>query len=293
MKPAPFDYVAPDDTDGILDALHDHGDDAKVLAGGQSLGPLLNLRLATPAVIVDINRAGDVPRGVVRTPSGLRIGAMTRQSEAIRSPLLNDGLRLVGEALEYVAHPTIRNRGTIGGSLAHADPAAEMPAVSVALDARFELVSREGTRTLPAQEFFQGHFTTALEPTELLMAIDIAIPESAGFGCAWSEFAPRSGDFALAGAAVTVHVDPDLVIREARIACSGISDVPVFMTDASSLLVGRRATAEAWEEVGRAAAAQVNAAGDLLATQQYRRQLTAVVVAQAAKAACAHGRAAW
>ncbi|HJV29749.1 MAG TPA: FAD binding domain-containing protein [Gaiellaceae bacterium] len=202
MKPAPFEYDAPTSVDEALDLLAQHGDDAKVLAGGQSLVPLLNFRLARPARLVDVNRVGALAH-VRRTQGWLRVGALTRMATLERSQLVADHWPILVEAVRYAGHPQIRSRGTVGGSVAHADPAAELPTVLTALDARFRVRSAAAPRTLTAAELFAGFLTTTLAPDELLLEIEVPrLPP--GAGTAFVEYARVHGDFALAGAAVTV-----------------------------------------------------------------------------------------
>jgi CO/xanthine dehydrogenase FAD-binding subunit len=202
MKPAPFEYDAPESVEEALDLLARHGEDAKVLAGGQSLVPLLNFRLARPERLVDVNRLGEL--AYVRESDGrLKLGALTRTAALERSELVALRWPLLREAVRYAGHPQIRSRGTVGGSVAHADPAAELPVVLTALDARFTVRSVRGARTLAPSELFAGFLTTTLAPDELVVEIDVP-PLPPGAGTAFVEYARVHGDFALAGAAVTV-----------------------------------------------------------------------------------------
>jgi aerobic carbon-monoxide dehydrogenase medium subunit len=199
VKPAGFEYHRPDTLDGVLAILHREGEEAKVLAGGQSLVPLMNMRIVRPAHLVDINRV----EGLDRLESGtgpLRIGALVRWSDVLRSDAVRSGWPLLAEAVRHVGHLAIRNRGTVCGGAAHADPAAELPAVLVALEARLLLASASGRREVAAADFFLGLFTTALDPSELLTEIVIPRPPP-GAHHGFAEFARRPGDFALAGAA--------------------------------------------------------------------------------------------
>ena len=229
MKPPAFEYVVVASTEEAVAQLAAHGDDARILAGGQSLMPILNMRLATPGRLVDLNRVGTLSY-IVERPGGVAIGAMTRQRTAERSELVATAVPLLAEALPWVGHTAIRNRGTIGGSLAHADPAAELPAVAVCLDARFTVRGEAGERTLAAREFFRGYLTTALAPTELLTEVwfPSALP---GSGAAWIEFARRHGDYALVGVAVVVTLEGPTV-RRASLAVIGVDGVPVRVVDA-------------------------------------------------------------
>src|SRR5438552_13449925 len=196
MKPAAFEYVAPHSLEEAVEALSNGGADAKLLAGGQSLIPLLNFRLARPSLLVDLNRVADLAY-VAQRDRGIAIGAMTRQVTIERNAALATQQPLLVEAIAWVGHTAIRSRGTVGGSLAHADPAAELPAVAVCLDAQLSIVGPHGRRTVAAQGFFQGYLTTVLEPDEILQESGLP-PLAPSTGQAWLEFARRHGDFALA-----------------------------------------------------------------------------------------------
>lgn len=283
MKPAPFDYVAPHTLDEAVAALARGGADAKVLAGGQSLVPLLNFRLARPSLLVDLNRIPELAYVHVRN-DGVAIGAMTRQvtierdSElAIKQPLLN-------EAIRWVGHPAIRSRGTIGGSLAHADPAAELPAVAVCLDARLTVLSPRGRRTLAAEGFFKGYLTTALKPDEIL--VETLLPSlRPRTGQAFVEFARRHGDFALVGVAVSVQLDGES-IRDARIVLTGVGGKPVRAREAETVLIGGSIT----DRVGAAADAArtaIDPEADIHASKEYRAHLAGVLTERAIRTACA------
>lgn len=252
MKPAPFSYEAPGSVDEAVAMLAEHGEDASVLAGGQSLVPLLNFRMARPEVLVDINRVPDLSG--LRTDDGaLRIGAVTRDSALERSAAVARGWPLLGEALRHVGHPAIRNRGTVGGSAAYADPAAELPTVLAALDARLRVRSVRGVRVLEAESFFLGHLTTALEPDELLAEIEVPALAPCT-GTAFAEYARLHGDFALAGAAAVVTVGPDLRCRTARLALLGVGATPVRATSAETAMVGVRIDERVAAEAGDLAA---------------------------------------
>ncbi|MPZ63663.1 MAG: xanthine dehydrogenase family protein subunit M [Propionibacteriales bacterium] len=282
MKPAPFGYLAPRSVDETLELMASHGDDAKVIAGGQSLGPLLNLRLATPAMVIDLNRILELAGISAHDGDGLTIGAMTRQHDAETSPAVAAACPLLAEALPYVAHRTIRNRGTIGGSLAHSDPAAELPAVVTAVRAEMVIRSRSGERTIPAEEFFLGYFTAALEPDELLVAVRVpAVP--ARTTSAWQEFATRSGDYAIVGVAAVIGLDGAGVVDRASIVCSGIADVPRQLSTAQSALVGQEPTSAV---IAAAVAAQhTDPPADLVGSSSYRRHLVGVLAQRALEAA--------
>ena len=225
MKPAGFDYERPSSLTETLDRLATVGEDAKVLAGGQSLIPLMAMRLARPSVLIDVNRVEDLTFEADRGDY-LELGALTRQRAAERSAVVRRTAPLLREALGHIGHPQIRNRGTIGGSLAHADPAAELPTVAVALDATMVIQRAGGDRTVPAADFFTGFFTTAIEPEELLTSVRIpSLPPNAG--CSYKEFSRRHGDFAVVGVAAVVVLGGDATISQARIALSGVGSVPV------------------------------------------------------------------
>jgi CO/xanthine dehydrogenase FAD-binding subunit len=264
VKPAPFDYVAPRTLDEALAAL---GEDAKPLAGGQSLVPLLNFRFARPATIVDLNGIDDLAY-LRRSGGTLRIGALTRQAALERSAVAGRGWPLLTRAVSHVAHPAIRNRGTVGGSVAHADPAAELPVALTALDARFHVRSAaRGARTFAASELFQAPLMTALEPDELLVEIEVPPPPD-GSRCAFCEHARTHGDFALAGAAV-VRAGTE----HAAIALLAAGPTPVRAPDAERALCNGASPAEA---------ARIAGAG---LDDDYRRALTTELVRRAIEAA--------
>jgi carbon-monoxide dehydrogenase medium subunit len=277
VKPAAFAYHRPDSVEGALALLAEHGYDAKLLAGGQSLVPAMNFRLAAPAVLIDLNRIPGLD-GIAEADGGVRIGAMVRQRAAERSERVAARAPLIAETLPFVAHAQIRNRGTMGGSIAHADPAAEMPAVMLALGARFHLRGPSGARVVAADDFFTGLFGTALEPEEML--VEIEVPAAApGTGFAFDELSRRHGDFALAGVAATVRVDDEGRCIDARIALLSVGDGPVLAAGAASALAGQLPSAEAIRAAAHAAAqADIDPPGDIHASPAYRRQLVEVLV---------------
>ncbi|HKP74368.1 MAG TPA: FAD binding domain-containing protein, partial [Longimicrobiaceae bacterium] len=234
MKPAPFEYFRPGSVDEAVSLLVEHGWEAKLLAGGQSLVPAMNFRLAAPGVLIDLNRIPGLD-GIREDGGGLRIGTMARQHAAERSGTVRALAPLLAEALPYVAHPQIRNRGTVGGSIAHADPAAELPAVMLALGARMHVVGPHGTRAIDAGDFFTGLFATALEHDEML--VEIEIPASAPrTGVAFAEVSRRHGDFGLAGLAMSVSLDDGGACSDARIALLGVGEGPVLARMAADAL---------------------------------------------------------
>jgi len=284
VKPAQFDYLCPRTVDEAVDLLARHGDDAKVLAGGQSLVPLMNMRLARPAVIIDINRIAALE--YLREERGmLRLGALTRQRAAERSPLVADRCPLLRDALRLVGHVQIRNRGTIGGSIAHADPAAELTAILVALDGETTVRSARGTRVIPAADLFVTYLTTSLDPRELLVEVRIpALPPGAGWS--WMEIARRHGDFALAGVGVVLTVRRG-TIAEARIALTGVGPTPVRAARAERLLVGRAPSEALWGEAAEAVRAAVTPEEDIHASAEYRRHVSGVLAQRALREAAA------
>jgi carbon-monoxide dehydrogenase medium subunit len=277
MKPAPFEYQAPASLEAALDALARHGGDAKLLAGGQSLIPVMNFRLAEPALLIDINKLAELDF-IRRDDEGhLRIGAMVRQRRLERDPLVAGMAPLLHEAVPFIAHPQIRNRGTFGGSLAHADPAAELPALAVALGARFRLQRAGGDRWVAAEDFFAGLFATALEPDEML--VEAAIPPSpARTGWAFLEVARRHGDYAQVGVAARVTLDDSGRCREARLVYLSVGDAPVVAREAARLLAGQELSPEAIAAVAeKAAGDEMDPLGDIHATPEFKRHLARVL----------------
>ncbi len=280
MKPAPFEYHRPETVDEALALLVKGGTEAKALAGGQSLIPAMNFRLARPAILVDLNGIADLAY-VHESAEGLHIGAMTRQRVAERDPLVARLAPLLREALPHVAHAQIRNRGTIGGSIAHADPAAELPAVMLALGARYRARGTGGARELPADGFFTSLFRTALAPDELLVGIVVPPPPPRA-GSAFVEVARRHGDYALAGVAARVTLDEAGRCRDARIALLGVGEGPVLAARAAKALTGSPPTPDRIRDAANVAAAKdVDPPGDIHASSAFRRHLTGVLTRRA------------
>ena len=276
MKPAPFDYSAPTTVDEATVILAEHGDEAKPLAGGQSLVPLLALRLARFAHLVDLNDVAELA-GVQRENGTLRVGAMTRQRAAERSEEVAAAVPLLARALPLIGHRQIRARGTVGGSIAHADPASELPAVALALDADLEVRSSRGSRTIAAADFLVSMWTTALEPDELLVAVRFPVwgPRS---GFAVEEFARRDGDFAIAGAATGVQIDDAGTITRAAIGLFGMGLSSVRAATAETALIGSSVNDADLDDIGRAAVADAEPSDDLHASAAYRRRVGAHLV---------------
>ncbi|MGH7326397.1 MAG: FAD binding domain-containing protein [Candidatus Rokuibacteriota bacterium] len=287
MKPPVFEYVAARSIDEALEELARHGGDARPLAGGQSLMPLLNMRLAAPRRLVDLNQIPELAY-VIERDGGVAIGAMTRQRAAEKSTIVAARVPLLAETLPWVGHFQIRNRGTIGGSLAHADPAAELPAVAVCLDARVTVRSTAGLRILGAEDLFRSYLTTALEPGELLL--EVWWPAArAHTGYAWLEYARRHGDYALAGVAAAVTLRGE-VVAEACLALTGVGDRPVRVRDAERALAGQRLTDDTLRAAGDAVARAIHPPDDIHATAAYRRRLAGVLTGRALRLAAARAR---
>jgi CO/xanthine dehydrogenase FAD-binding subunit len=282
MKLPPVDYEAPKTVSHAVELLAEHDDDASVLAGGQSLIPLLALRLARPAVLIDINGIGELS-GVSATDGRVAIGATTREYIAEQSETVSNALPLLAAALPLIGHEAIRSRGTIGGSPAHGDPAAELPAVARALDAEFVVRSQAGERVIPVAEWFEGYLTTARRSDELL--VEIRFPAAGrGTGTSFQEVARRHGDFAIVGLAASLTLS-DGVISDARLAFAGLSDVPVRAADAEQLLVGETPSTELFDEAARRATADLDPPADLHGTSDYRKRVAATLVRRGLRAA--------
>ena len=280
MKPAPFRYVAARSLDQALQLKAEHGDEARFLAGGQSLVPTMNFRLTQPAMLIDINpltdRAGVKKNGA----RSLGIGALTRYRSLERDAATARDLPLVHEALPHIAHPQIRNRGTIGGNLAHADPASEMPAIMLVLAAKLRVQSVRGERWIAAADFFLGALSTALAPDEMLMEVELPVAPPRSGAC-FMEVARRRGDFAIIGVACTVELDEDGRCRQARIGLCNAGDGPVFAAQASKSLAGRKIAAP---EIGAATAliqGEIDPGGNVHASKEYQRHIAGVLTARA------------
>ena len=285
MKPPPFSYHRPQSVPEALECLATL-DDPKVLAGGQSLMPMMNYRYVMPANIVDINRVPELS-GVRSDGGALVIGAMTRQRDLELSPVVREHCPLLYEALRNVGHVQTRNRGTIGGSLSHLDPAAEMPAVLLAHDATLRVARKGGTREVAMADWAQGYMTPNLAPDELLTEI-VLTPWPAGHGCGFVEFARRHGDFAMAGAAALLALAGDGTIDRAAIALTGVDVGPVRLSEAEAMLAGKPAGEELFASAAATASA-VPGLDDVHASKEYRRKLAVVMTRRALHAA--HARA--
>jgi CO/xanthine dehydrogenase FAD-binding subunit len=285
VKPPPFAYSAPTSIEEALRVLGEAGTDGKVLAGGQSLVPMLNMRLAAPAQLVDINRIGELAY-VDAQPSGVRVGAVARHADVERDAATYAVQPLLRRALRHVAHPVIRNRGTTVGSLAHADPAGELTAVLALLGGTLELRSARSTRTVPASEFFLGPLEGDVRPGELVTSALFPAAE-AGAGSAFVEVARRHGDYAVCGVAAVVVLDLDLRVAAARAAYISMAPTPVVI-DLTDSLHGAVYDAADWAGAGRAAAARLDPEPDIHASADYRRQLAEVLTVRALRSAARH-----
>lgn len=287
MKPAPFEYHAPERLDEAAQVLADHADEAKVLAGGQSLIPMLALRLTSFPHLVDLGRVADL-RGVSQTNGSVTIKAMTTQATIEKDASVGAAVPLLAKAIPLIGHFQIRNRGTVGGSIAHADPASELPAVALALDATISLTGKGGTRTVAAADFFQGTWTTSMAEDEILSAVEFPTWSGrTGFGV--EELARRHGDFAIAGVVAGIELDGD-VVKRAAIALFGMDSTPLRASAAETALVGTSGTAADLEAAGQAATADLDPPADIHASGAYRKKVGAVLVARAVTQALEEAR---
>ncbi|TMB68631.1 MAG: xanthine dehydrogenase family protein subunit M [Deltaproteobacteria bacterium] len=286
MKPAPFEYFAPLELQEALDLLERYGDEAKILAGGQSLMPLMNLRLARPGLIIDINRLSSLDTITATPEGGLTIGALTRQRALERSKIVQEQNPILAAAMPLIGHFQIRNRGTIGGSLVHADPAAELPAVSLLLGAEFLLRSKSAVRVVPAAEFFLSYLTTAIRPAELLT--EIRLPKwPSGEAWAVQEIARRKGDFALIGVALRAELDGEETVQKAVIVMFGVDSKPLRMERAEAVLKGRRISEAFLRELSGVVAEELEPDSDIHASAAYRKEVGGVLVRRALESALA------
>ena len=282
MKPPAFDYIAADSIAMAVAALAQAGDDAKIIAGGQSLVPMLNFRMLRPSVLVDINRIVGL-NVIAETSEAIHVGALTRHYQLETSPLITRHLPVLSCAMTHVAHLAIRNRGTVGGSLAHADPAAELPMMALLLDAELRIASAAGERTIAARDFFLGALTIDLAASEIVTEVVLPkLPPRTGWG--FEEVARRHGDFALAAVAATLTVS-DGAIKQARIALTGVGSTALSAHEAEGLLTGHALDPELTHRVIDAVRAAIEPETDLHASSDYRRHLAGVLTGRALAAA--------
>lgn len=270
MKPAPFQLLRPETLVDALRMVRDHSDDVRLLAGGQSLVPLMNFRLATASVIVDLNRIGEL-FGILREGNRLRIGAMTRQQDILESPLISECAPLLSQAAHYVGHVQTRSRGTIGGSIAQADPSAELPLALTALDATLTIKGARGTRQVPIRSFFQHAMVTDLAPDEILTEISVPVAHSAE-RCALREYSRRHGDFAIIAAALIVGPS------RTAVALGGIAPTPYLCPHVTQHLSARNFNTESFDRAITADLAATEANSDLQASAEFRRHLARVLL---------------
>lgn len=278
MKAPPFAYHAPETIGEALSTLEEVGGDAAVLAGGQSLVPMLALRIARPSHVVDVNRVPQLSE-VTTVDGALRLGAMVRQQHAMRSALVRERSPLLADALPHVGHRETRSRGTVGGSVAHADPAAEIPTVSVALDAKVVLRSSRRTRSLPVEEFLHGPFMTLREPDELLVALEV--PQAPPAGWSYERIARRRHDIALVGVAAGVAVGDDGNIIDLRLAFAGMDATAIRARSAERLIIGAPPGVEAFRAAVDDAVSQLQPGSDVLASSAYRAHVARVLAERA------------
>lgn len=281
MIPAAFDYVAPTTVDDAVRALAEAGEDGKVIAGGQSLLPVLRMRLATPSMLIDLNRIPEL-RGVRDDGDAIVIGAMTTHYEVQRDPLIQEHARLLALATDTVADPQVRHRGTFGGALAHADPAGDLPAPALVLDAELVMSGVDGRRTVPAAEFFKEFFTTALGPGEIL--VEVRVPKKTGWSAHYEKFNRVAQAWSMVAVAAMVRVEGD-TIAEARIGLTNMAEVPVRATAVEQALVGQPATREAIRAAAQHAAEGTSPTVDGNADVEYRQHLARVLTGRAVSSA--------
>ncbi|MGH3980360.1 MAG: FAD binding domain-containing protein [Pseudonocardiaceae bacterium] len=285
MIPAPFEYVAPSSVDEAVQVLARAGDEAKVLGGGQSLLPVLRLRLAAPTTLVDLGRIGEL-RGIREDGDAVVIGAMTTHHDVVRDPLVAQHAELVAAATRTVADPQIRHRGTFGGSLVHADPAGDLLAPAVALDAEMVIAGSSGRRTVPASEFFVDLFTTAVAPDEVL--VEVRIPKHTGWGAHYEKFNRVAQAWSIVGVAAAVRSEGG-AIAEARVALTNMGSTPIRAAGVEQALVGQPASAESIRAAAQHAAEGTSPSTDGNADADYREHLARVLTGRAVAAAAGVG----
>src|SRR5712675_1953180 len=284
MKPAPFRYIAATSLEHALSLKAEHGDDAKFLAGGQSLIPTMNFRLARPAVLIDINEIRDLA-GIRPSAAATRVGPLTRYRALQRDAAFARLFPLIGEALPHIAHPQIRNRGTIGGNLSHADPASELPAIALALGARFQVRTATQQRWIGASDFFVSALTTDLKPDEMLVEIELPLPKPRTGSC-FMEVARRRGDFAIVGVAAMMTLGEQDECTDVRLALCGVGETPVGASSAADGLIGQTLSEQAIREVAACLQKMIAPAGNVHATADYQRHVAGVLAERALSTAC-------
>lgn len=287
MRPSSFQYLSPDSLEGAVSLLHKYGSSAKVLAGGQSLIPLMAFRQVRPSVLVDLRKIQPLAAYELRG-STLTVGSMVTHRTVELDSRVTSRCAMLAEALDLVGHVAIRNFGTVGGSIAHADPAAEWPAVALALDAQMTIATVGGFRVVRAEDFFTDWMTTCMAADEILVNMEVPLPDR-GTGSAFEEIARRHGDFAIVGVAAAITVDGPLVTR-ARIALAGAGTTPLRARSAEALLVGCSPDPSSLESVGNAAYSDADPIADLHGDETYKRRLAAVLTRRAVAGAYRRAR---
>jgi CO/xanthine dehydrogenase FAD-binding subunit len=278
MKPAPFDYYAPTSVEEALDRLTELGYSGKVLAGGQSLIPAMNFRMARPAALVDLNKVKELFYINPTTDGGLAIGTMTRTSTVEESDIVKQRFPVIAETMPNIAHKQIRNRGTFGGAIAHADPAAQLPAIALLLRADLKILSKNGERVVKAEDFFMGPFMTVLEPEEMLAEV-IFPPMVPRTGGSYKQISRQKGGYAQAAAISTVTLDQDDKVKDARVVLFSVGETAILTTKPNQVLAGQTVTAAAIEEVAAYIAKnECDPGTDIHGTEEYRRNLVHVLV---------------
>src|SRR5215212_6596416 len=282
MKPAPFEYFAPDSLEEALDLMSQHAGEAKILAGGQSLVPAMNFRVVQPTLLIDLNRVSTLSY-IQEDNHSIQVGAMTRERQLEFDSSIAKSVPLLHEAVPYIAHPQIRNRGTLGGSLVNADPAAELPVLMLALEARLKAKSKSGERWVNARDFFVGMFTTALEQDEILVEIELPVSPSRT-GWSFMEVAPRAGDYALMGVAVLVTLDANGKCERAKLVYLNAGEGPVETPEAEKLLMGQTLSDELIEAAASSASErELSPFGNIHTSPEFQRHLANVLTKKALK----------
>ncbi len=283
MKPAPFKYIAATSLEHALSLKAEHGDEAKFLAGGQSLMPTMNFRLARPAILIDLNEIEDLA-GIRPSGAAIRVGALTRYRALERNAAFAQAFPLIGEALPHIAHPQIRNRGTLGGNLSHADPASEFPAIALALGARFHIRAAQRERWIEASDFFVGALTTDLQPDEILDEVELPLTNPRTGSC-FMEIARRRGDFAIVGAAAMITLGDANQCSDVRLALCGVGETPIDASSTAAVLLGHAPTEAAIRDVAASVQKIIDPGGNVHATADYQRHIAGVLTERALRTA--------
>jgi carbon-monoxide dehydrogenase medium subunit len=285
MKPSAFEYIVPETVVAALDVMAQYGDEAKVLAGGQSLVPAMNFRMVQPTLLVDLNKISELRYIDQNDDGSVRVGAMTRHRKLEYDTTVSEQVPLLHETMPHIAHPQIRNRGTLGGSLVHADPAAELPVIAVALDARIKVQSSEGERWIAASDFFEGMFMTDLLPEEILSEVEFPA-QPARTGTCFMEISRRSGDYAMMGLATVITLDENGLCEEARLVYLNAGDGPMRALESEKILNGEGFDKDVFQSVAaKASQDEIEPFGSVHATVEYQRHLARVLTVRALESA--------